>query len=153
MKTIASLTLNSRQSNQLLQLWNTEFPAILNHADVDAFEENIASWGNVNHHLAIDGQDIGAWLADFDRDGQRWFALIVSKRFQGHGWGTRLLQLAQQSNDELYGWVIDEPGYLKTDGSEYQSPLGFYLRLGFGIKETAILEKYGIKATKISWQA
>jgi GNAT superfamily N-acetyltransferase len=143
--------MNKKQWQKLHQLWNSEYPSVLNYVDFQTFEANISTWGSVNHRLINRGEEVVGWLADFDRDDQRWFALIVSRRFQRSGIGRRLIELAKQNNDELNGWVIDEPGHSKADGSAYISPLPFYLRLGFHIEKISFLDKYAIQATKINW--
>jgi hypothetical protein len=63
---------------------------------------------------------IGGWAFLFDRDGERWFAIILSEILQGRGVGRKILDQLKQTESELNGWVIDHNSDKKINGSVYE---------------------------------
>jgi GNAT superfamily N-acetyltransferase len=152
MRFIETLHLSDEAWHSVYGLWNTEFPVKLHKATLTDFKENIGKWDAVRHTLAIDGAKVVGWLADFDRDDERWFALIIASSSNGTGVGTRLIMRAKKRNGILNGWVINGPGYLRQDGSSYRNPLPFYKKMGFQLVPGELLDQDGFEAVKIRWK-
>lgn len=144
-------TLNYKQKETLRKLWNKEYPKNINHNNTDTFDNYINSLTNTNHVLVINNNVIMGWYADFEREDERWFLMILDHTIQGKGIGTKLLQKAKEKQSSLNGWVVISNTYLKADDTMYQSPLAFYKKLGFTIFENIILNSGNIKAIKIQF--
>ncbi|MEL6853062.1 MAG: hypothetical protein AAFP92_31420 [Bacteroidota bacterium] len=137
----------------LLELWNTEYPVQLSFPDLPALQAYLVRLERVQHRLLWDdAQQLKGWYADFDRDGGRWFIIILSRSIQGQGWGSRLMSLAMEENAHLLGWITPHDAYRKADGSAYLSPRLFYEKVGFTVHPDISLEKGGIRSIQISWQ-
>lgn len=135
------------------ELWNTEYPESLRlntEADFDKYLENLKQQ---RHFLlsTIDG-NIQGWGCSFHRDGERWFAMILSRNIQGKGLGTFLLQRIIQEESRLYGWVIDATDFTRSDGSAYPLPLGFYQKNGFNTEPDVRLDIPAFSAHRIVYQ-
>ncbi len=144
------LTPNEKVAIQ--QLWNNEYPVQLQGA-LEELEAYLAPLLNKLHLFAVDESDkIVAWAMMFDRDGERWFAIIVDRSTQGKGVGKLLLEQLQQNTDVLSGWVSDCDNYRIADGRAYRSPLPFYVKNGFNIVAGVRLETGNLSALKINWQ-
>lgn len=135
---------------QLRQHWNREYPSNLAY-EPEAFSEYLEKLGDTQHYLILDkAGSLQAWLATFNRDGQRWFAMIISGQWQGKGYGRLLLDEAKKEGVPLLGWAVDHGDYVRTDGVPYPSPVGFYLRNGFETLPDR-LEIDKLSAVKIKW--
>ena len=154
MKIIKLNSLNEFQFQELFKIWNAEYPEILNYKNLEDFKVYLHNLIQPNHYLVINQEDqIFGWYFDFERENQRWFGIILSSKLHGRGLGRRLLEIGKKTQKELCGWVINEEKYLKSDGSLYKSPLGFYQKNGFGIDDRVALETEKFKAIKISWKS
>lgn len=62
---------------------------------------------------------IKGWYSDFIRGNERWFLLILDSAIQGKKYGTQIIDLGKEINDELNGWVISSKGYwlFRSDGA------------------------------------
>lgn len=137
---------------QLLRLWNQEYPARLSMPHVAALGAYLAPLGNPRHLLLHDGEGhIHGWAWAFDRDGQRWFAVILATALHGQGLGRQLMQQLQRKEHTLNGWVTDHNNDTRHDGTPYPSPLGFYLRCGFTVLHGQRLGNDKISAVKVTW--
>ncbi|MGC4059132.1 MAG: hypothetical protein QM743_13600 [Chitinophagaceae bacterium] len=146
--------LSVRERDQLFLLWNREYPLSLRYEDTAALDCYLAQLSNVRHYLLLSEQgQLQAWAAVFDRNQERWFAIIVDRAQQGRGTGRALLQQLQRDEPVLNGWVSDREGEYKADGSLYRIPLPFYLRSGFTIVPGERLELPQLSALKIRWRA
>ncbi len=153
MKFIKTENLNTRQKNQILKLWNQEYPEKLSLSNLIAFEEYLQNLSNKHHILLCDKNGtIKGWLIYFIRDKERCFAMIVDPSVQGKGWGSKFLDEAKKDNTELNGWVIGHSTELKQDGEEYVSPIGFYEKNGFKVFPDVVTTKEGIKGIKVTWK-
>jgi hypothetical protein len=85
------------------------------------------------------------------RENEKWFVIILDSKIHGNGFGTEILELARQNENELNGWVIDHSNERKRDGELYVSPLNFYLNSGFKKLSENRLELDKISAVKIKW--
>ncbi len=151
MKIVQPYQLSVAQKEQLLALWNQEYPVDINHENLAALEQYLFGLNDVEHCLLVEGEQIEGWYFDFIREGERWFAIILSNHVQGRGYGRKLLDRAKASRSTLNGWVIDRSTYIKKDRTPYLSPINFYLKQGFSIVPNKVLESSKIVAVKIRW--
>ena len=146
-----TLTLNEKQ--QIFELWNSEYPQNLKYENFKQFENYLEDLTDQNHILVLDeNESILGWYFDFIRENERWFAAILNSEFQGKNIGTSLMEQAKKDRADLNGWVISSNDYLKSNGSVYRSPVGFYLKNDFQIHKDIRLETDKISAIKISWE-
>jgi ribosomal protein S18 acetylase RimI-like enzyme len=146
--------LDKEARQQLLQLWNAEYPAKLAYnslLEFDAYLEELS--GPTYFLLKNDFGLIHGWGFTFEREDKKWFGVILSGAVQGQGWGRKMLDALKQSEKELNGWVIDHDNERKTNGQSYTSPLKFYEKLGFEVVKEVRLELDKISAVKIRWVA
>ena len=137
---------------QLLQLWNQEYPVQLNLSTPADLTEYLQTLDHQRHWVYTDehNQIIG-WAFTFDRDGERWFAILIDHSFQGKGYGRSMLNQLKSHEPILNGWVIDHDEYTKSNGKPYLSPLGFYKKCGFDVLPDQRLELDILSAVKIRW--
>lgn len=144
--------LNPEQREIVRQLWNEEYPAGLNLATSADFDNYLNGLTQKTHYLLLTGtNEIAGWGLTFQRDNEQWFAMIVHRAYQGKQAGTQLLRNMQNNNPVLYGWVIDHSNDSKSDGTNYPSPLPFYLKNGFVTDPGIRLELPHLSAVRICW--
>lgn len=141
--------LNDRQKKQLISLWNNEYPKAINYSDEEDFDSYLINLFDVNHTLIINKKQIIGWYADFLRDNQRWFFMILDSKFQRKGFGKQLLDKAKQNHKKMFGWAIPSDDYKKIDGTPYKSPISFYKKMGFDIFESEAMNSKELYAVKI----
>lgn len=79
------LTLSQKEA--VLYIWNEEYGEKLMKT-MEAFEEYLSKLGNVQHFMMYDKADVlVGWAITFDREGERWFAIIMDGSVQGKGYG------------------------------------------------------------------
>lgn len=145
--------LSPDQKQSIIQLWNAEYPAAIQHQSVASFEAYLRKLSSQNHHIYYNEQNqVVAWFFTFVRDGELNFAMIVSREAQGQGLGASILRKAQETHSALNGWIVLGNEMQKADGSIYQSPRGFYEKLGFEIDESQIFETPQMKSVKFRWK-
>ncbi|WP_299835413.1 GNAT family N-acetyltransferase [uncultured Tenacibaculum sp.] len=142
-------SLNLSQKEALKNLWNAEYPKIIQHKTIDDFDRYLNSLSEVNHTLVLENNNILGWFACFLRDKEQWFLMILNHKYQGKGIGKQLIEKAKQEYTILNGWVVCDNDYKKVDGTTYKSPVGFYKKLGFTFFEDITLDASGLKAIKI----
>lgn len=137
---------------EILTLWNEEYPSQLGHKNIESLEAYLEGCAKKLHWFAQseDGSTCG-WLMCFERDDERWFAMIVSRAHQGKGLGKALLTEAKKVESILNGWAVDKTGYYKRDDSPYGAPLEFYLKNGFEVKPEVRFETEILSSVKIVW--
>lgn len=143
--------MQTEQRLQLMELWNNEYPASLAHKTLEDFVAYLATLSYCKHYLLIEDNTIFAWGFEFDRNEERWFALIIDKAHQGKRIGSQLLNFMKESNKQLNGWVIDHGNATMSDGSFYCSPLTFYLKNDFQLISHQRIDNEVISAVKIQW--
>lgn len=142
--------LSETQLKQILELWNTLYPAGLCYEHLGHFESFLEELGQIKHWIVLSKHNkILAWIMTFDRSGERWFSIIVSQQMQGQGLGRQLISSALEKEDLLNGWVVNHNNTLKKDNSPYLSPLPFYKKLGCEVIDQEKLKKSGISCVKI----
>ncbi|HEY3387130.1 MAG TPA: GNAT family N-acetyltransferase [Saprospiraceae bacterium] len=152
MKVKKSAFLSPSQKATICQLWNSEYPGKL-QVTLQGFDDFLSSTQN-HYHFLLEGNDsnIVGWAFTFDRDGDRWFSMIIDHTYQRQGLGSILLNLLKEKESRLNGWVIDHPNDVKQNGELYFSPLSFYIRNGFTPIPEIRLENEKISAIKIEWR-
>ncbi|MBC9798252.1 GNAT family N-acetyltransferase [Sinomicrobium weinanense] len=154
MEFIEKRALSEKQKQQILDLWNREYPNALSLPDIRSFEKYLRSLADKHHLLLLDDEkNIKGWLVYFIRDGAQCFAMLLNPDQQGKGLGSRLLTLAKERTAELHGWVIDNDNEPKHNGEKYRSPIGFYEKNGFDILHDHREVKNGIKGIRVSWKS
>lgn len=151
LKSSITRALKPSELNELMALWNAEFPAQIAYSSVEELDTYLNGLDALKHYLLKNqAGEIKGWFWLFERDDLPWFAMILSRDIQGQGWGKKLIRWAQKESSFLNGWVVDHPNYHKADGSPYPSPLGFYTALGFR-KGKDRLEVEQLSVAHISW--
>ncbi len=152
MRFIKRKKLTSGQKQEIFELWNNEYPRNLKYNDIAELDEYLSKLEDQNHILLIDDNGkIEGWYSDFIRDQERWFLAILNSKIQGKKFGTQILNMAKEANEELNGWVINSDNFIKTNGQFYKSPTDFYKKQDFQILEETKLETDRISAIKIKW--
>lgn len=153
MEFIKLSNLSSIHKEEILKLWNNEYPSKLNYQSLTDFEVYLKNLKQKSHILMVDERkNIRGWYFDFIRDQEKWFAIILDSKLQNKGFGTIIINLAKKKEKELNGWVIDHEDDKKNNGETYKSPLAFYLKNGFVKLEDTRLELENISAVKIKWK-
>ena len=148
MKIISTKILSEKQSGQINQLWNDEYPLKLK----DRFPILLdgADWHN--HYIILDDeQNVIAWAVDFEKEKQIRFSIIVASKHKGKGLGGLLIDKLKEENKEFYGWVIDHNNDLKSNGEHYHTPMPFYIKHGFEILNEFRIDNEMIKAVLVKW--
>jgi len=144
--------LNEQAKKQVLDLWNSEYPEKLSYNSLTEFDNYLQNLTNLTHFLLPSSEDlILGWALTFDRDNEKWFAIILSEKVKGQGFGRKMLDELKQVEQTLNGWVIDHYNDKKKNGQQYVSPLKFYEKCGFEIQSEVRLELDKISAVKIKW--
>lgn len=138
---------------QLMKLWNKEYPEQLAFGTMDNLSDYLEHLENPRHHLYFKEGILRAWFCTFQREHATWFAMIIASGCQGRGLGSQLLTTAVNQNPELHGWAVPHDNYNTLDGLPYHSPLGFYKKIGFEIKDAIKLKLAPIDAVKIEWRS
>lgn len=143
--------LSQDEKEQIRSIWNNEYPISISHSTLESFENYLSSLEKSTHFLYLEKETIVAWGVTFDRENERWFALIIDRDFQGKGLGKELLQQMKQKQKSLNGWVVIKNDSPRLDGTPYPLPLDFYLKNDFQ-KTTIILESSIFTTQKITWK-
>lgn len=151
MNILETKSLNPSQKQQILEIWNREYPSSLSY-DEEGFEKYLHKLSDKWHLLALDDQEkVVGWLDCFIRNEERFFSLIVYEKMQGKGLGSQLLNQAKERHRELNGWVVDDSNQLKANGELYKSPLQFYVKNGFEVLPDIRFENEKMKAVRVRW--
>ncbi len=146
-----TLQLYQKDKEILYHLWNQEYPVNINYATLADFENYLSGLANVNHYFLVIQENIMGWSFTFDRNGEKWFGLILDSSIHQKGYGTLMLNEAKKLETSLYGWVMDHDRDLKSNGEPYKSPLGFYLKNGFITFPDVRIDTEKFSAVKIGW--
>ncbi len=153
MKITTTHQISQVQKEQILQLWNNEYPEKLTYKNMAGFESYLEKFNEVKHFLlANNDEKIQGWAVTFKRENETWFAIILSENLHGKGWGTKVLNELKQNKKALNGWVIDHSDDKKSNGSFYKSPLELYLKNDFEVLSDTRLELEIMSAVKIKWK-
>ena len=153
MKFVNTEELNSKQKQEIFELWNNEYPEVLAYSVLTEFEDYLNKQDNRYHILLVDdAEKVKGWYFEFTRDNEKWFVLIVGSRMQKKGYGSQLLEMGKARTDKLNGWVIDHNDLKKINGKQYLSPLEFYVKNGFKMLHDNVLRTGKISAVQIKWE-
>lgn len=145
--------IDSSIKEQLLKLWNSEYPENLFYPSLNDFDNYLSSLFNAKHYLlTLRVNNIQGWAFTFDRENEKWFGIIISETMQGKGYGTLLLRHIFERESELNGWVIEKNNLTKRNSEIYKSPLKFYLKNKFVKIDSVRLETEKLTAVKIKWK-
>lgn len=154
MKLIENNFLNKEEKNQILKIWNNEYPKTLFFNNIKEFDNYLSSLSEPNHYILKNGSnEVLAWACKFTRDSEKWFALILDNKIHGKGKGTKILDIIKNNETNLNGWVIDKETFTKQNDKIYKSPLEFYLKNDFTICQDIRIESEKISAVKITWKS
>jgi hypothetical protein len=149
---IQTIELNEQEKQQVLDLWNTEYPEKLVYKSLTEFENYLQNLNKLKHFLLTNDTNlIFGWALTFERDNEKWFTIILSQKIKEKGFGRKILEKLKQEEPILNGWVIDHNNNKKKNGLIYQSPLKFYEKCEFEILTDVRLELDNISAVKIKW--
>ncbi len=147
-----SKELNKQAKRQILDLWNNEYPEKLTYNSFTEFDNYLFNLSNLTHYLLTNKEHlILGWALTFERENEKWFAIILSERIKGKGLGRKMLNELKKEEQVLNGWVIDHNNDKKKNGHQYISPLKFYEKCDFKILAEERLELDKISAVKIRW--
>src|SRR5690606_4011077 len=104
-------TLSQTQFDQIIKLWNAEYPIKLQNR----FELLLIDVQNYNHYLIEENNQILAWAVAFDKENETRFSIIVKDEHKGKELGTLLIEKLKFELGEFYGWVIDHDNDLKAN--------------------------------------
>lgn len=165
-----STTLSIHERERIREIWNAVYPIQLMHHTAESFDKYLDGLEAAEHVFDIAQtpfdiaqtpneviQPHGAnsalrgWLCTFNRNGERWFVIIVDSACARQGCGTNLLRYALEKYPKLSGWVVEHNDFKKHDGTPYLSPLGFYLKHGFKITDIRLENEFtsAVKITSI----
>lgn len=149
---IQTSELNEQAKSQVLDLWNNEYPEKLTYNSLTEFDNYLSNLSNLTHYLLTNKEHlILGWALTFERENEKWFAIILSEKIKGKGLGRKMLNELKKEEQVLNGWVIDHNNDKKKNGQQYISPLKFYEKCGFIILSDVRLELDKISAVKIKW--
>lgn len=153
MQIFTSQVLTAHQKEKAYQLWNNEYPQQLKYAHIAQFDEYLKGLDDLIHYLLFNSEEsMVGWAATFNRNSEKWFAIIVDSSIQGEGYGTAMLNAIKGNEQCLVGWAINHDGDTKLNGHPYPSPVAFYLKNQFCVIESCRLETEQISAVKIGWK-
>ncbi len=152
MRIVKSETLTASQKEDIVKIWNAEYPVSLSYDSVKGFDDYLSKLTDIHHFFILDNLSVIAWMCVFTRDEERWFAMIINSSHQKKGLGKQLLQTAKKEYNLLNGWVVDKESYLKENGLPYISPLQFYFKNDFEIIKDSRLEMPHLSAVRVRWQ-
>jgi len=139
------------QKQSIYHLWNNEYPAQLAYADITGIDQYLLNLNNQRHYFVADNDNVVGWAFTFEREAEKWFAIIVDSTTQRKGVGTMLMDALKEQEPILNGWVTDHDRYKLLNGAPYPSPLSFYLKNGFEVCGDVRLETDKLSAIKIRW--
>ncbi len=151
MKIVTTAELLKAQKETIVYLWNREYPVRISTTK-EGFDEYLnASDGHIHYLMLDDANEIIGWAYTFDREGERWFSIIINSLYHGIGLGRIMLDHMKENESRLNGWVIDHDKEIKQNGEPYESPLAFYLKNGFEVYPDIRFENEKMSAVKIMW--
>lgn len=144
--------LSTAEKEAVIEIWNNEYPLSLSYTAISGFDHYLDKLEDKTHFLLLDDEEnIRGWSVCFNRDGGRWFALIIHHSIQGKGYGALLLDKLKEEEPILNGWVMDSDNEPKQNGEMYRSPLHFYLKNNFILYPEERLKTETMSAVKIQW--
>lgn len=150
MKFSRSQKLTPTEKMDIFHIWNNAYPAQIAYTSVDDFDTYLHTYANPTHLLAKVNSKVVGWLSTFDRNGERWFALLIDSHYQKKGVGSKLMHEMQHVETAISGWMVPHNDYIKSDGSHYLSPQLFYKKFGF-LTTNETMQSATLTTVKIRW--
>ena len=145
--------LNEVHKRAIYTLWNNEYPEKIAFNNQQEIEEYLQNLIDPKHLFTInENGEIKGWAVIFERDYEKWFAIIIDGELHQIGLGRKILNRLKTFSTELNGWVIDHEKDTKANGEPYRSPLAFYMKNDFSLLPETRLELDKISAVKINWR-
>lgn len=141
--------LSAKQFSEINALWNEEYPLKLKDRLALLLEDNATT---IHFYILDKFEQVIAWSVLFEKEQDLRFSILVSRKHQKQGLGSALLTEMKNEDLAFSGWVIDHDLDLRSDGSNYMSPLSFYLKNGFSIDESCCLNNEMIEAVLVRYQ-
>jgi GNAT superfamily N-acetyltransferase len=141
--------LSTQQFSEIAALWNAEYPIQLKDRLALLLEGNTKT---IHFYLLDEFEQIIAWSVLFEKEQDLRFSILVSRKHQKQGLGSVLLNEMKNKGMDFSGWVIDHDLDLLSDGSNYKSPLRFYLKNGFILDESFRLNTEMIQAVLVRYK-
>jgi GNAT superfamily N-acetyltransferase len=141
--------LSTQQFSEIAALWNAEYPIQLKDRLALLLEGNTKT---IHFYLLDEFEQIIAWSVLFEKEQDLRFSILVSRKHQKQGLGSVLLNEMKNKGMDFSGWVIDHDLDLLSDGSNYKSPLRFYLKNGFVLDESFRLNTEMIQAVLVRYK-
>ena len=114
-------TLNQIHKDYIFKIWNNEYPINLAFESLQDTENYLNSLIEAKHFFAVDeNNQMRAWAVIFERDYEKWFAIIVDSELHQIGLGRKILNRLKTFSTELNGWVIDHEKDTKANGEPYR---------------------------------
>ena len=149
MDIVRTENLTPKQFEEIDVLWNAEYPRQLKGRLALLLENNTKTI----HYFGLDESGkIIAWSVLFEKEQDLRFSILVSRKHQKQGLGSILLTEMKKENLAFSGWVIDHNSDLRSDGSNYLSPLNVYLKNAFSIDESCRLNNEMIQAVLVRYK-
>ena len=149
MDIVQTENLTPKQFEEIDILWNTEYPRQLKDRLALLLDNNTKT----THYYGLDKSGkIIAWSVLFEKEQDLRFSILVSRKHQKQGLGSALLTEMKKEDLVFSGWVIDHDSDLRSDGSNYASPLNFYLKNAFSIDESCRLNNEMIQAVLVRYK-
>jgi hypothetical protein len=154
MQIIEKKELSTEEKIQISEIWNEEYPTTLSFTSQSGFDEYLNSLSNPYHYiLQNENNEIKGWACKFERENEKWFAIILNKNAQGKGFGKKFMNAIKHDENRLCGWVIDKENFLKKNGDMYKSPLNFYINNSFNLNPDIRIDNEKLSAVKITWRS
>jgi hypothetical protein len=152
MKIIKTQNLTKDQKNTLYNLFNNEYPAVINFTSFSDFENYLKTLNNPLHFFLLNEKNqIQGWAYLFTREKGRWFGILLDSKIQKQGFGSLLINKLKSIENHLNGWVVENDKELKKNGEPYLSPIAFYQKNDFTIDHSIRLETEKLTTIKIEW--
>lgn len=143
--------LTEKQFQLIFLLWNKVYPVAFHFDHWQYLKNYFISYTDHHHILYMNNKSIEGWWCDFIREDERWFTILVNNDLHKRGIGRSLVELGRKQHKSINGWVIETNELPKIEGDLYQSPMGFYLKMGFEKTKIHVETNSNIKTVKIRW--
>lgn len=153
MNIVKTRVLTLEQREEVLKLWNSEYPEKLVYTELSEFENYLDGLFDLKHLLLTDDlNQLMGWAFTFEREDENWFGIIINSKMHHKGFGTLLLNELKNESPVLNGWVIDHQNDVKQNKEIYLSPIEFYLKNDFSVCKNIRFENDKMNAVKIRWE-
>lgn len=145
--------IQSDHIHQYIEINSSENPKFTRDIKYETFKNFLKKSDDLKIITATSEEKLLGWLmvSFADRLGIYHFNMVVHRDFQRTGIGGKLLINAKLHYKELYGVVVPVNRYKRRDGTQYRSPLDFYLKNGFTTTGKKFVEYRDVTMLEIKW--